>query len=302
MVAVSTGELSPVVSGIVYCGVILGCQAAYEVRRALEWTAALTKWCQQQPDMVAFTGRCLVHRAEILRLQGAWAEALEEAQRASRRCVRGTTGGLPAKPSICRGISIGCREISPRRRTPTGRRASSGGSRNRASRSCDWHRAIRRRGRRDPPGSWRDDGAPEARGPAAALVEIMLAVDDVEEARSACLELEEIAAAYEGGMLDAVVAHTRGAVDQAEGNTEAALMMLRRAFQAWQEFEAPYEAARARTLVAQACRALGDNDAAAMELDAARDAFTKLGAGPTSPGSTRSPPRSVSRRARADAA
>src|SRR2546428_513063 len=85
MVAVTAEELSPIVTGIVYCGVILACQEVYEVRRAREWTRALDDWWALQPEMVAFTGRCLVHRAEVLQLDGAWRDALEEARRAGER-------------------------------------------------------------------------------------------------------------------------------------------------------------------------------------------------------------------------
>lgn len=97
MVGVVAGELSPRVSGIVYCGVILACQEAHEPRRAQEWTAALTRWCERQPDLVAFTGRCLVHRAEILQLQGSWEEGLEEARRAEERCMEGENPAAAAE-------------------------------------------------------------------------------------------------------------------------------------------------------------------------------------------------------------
>ncbi len=84
MVAVTAGELSPIATGLIYCSVIEGCQQVHELRRAQEWTTALTRWCEQQEDLVAFTGRCLVHRAEIMQVRGAWTEALEEARKAAR--------------------------------------------------------------------------------------------------------------------------------------------------------------------------------------------------------------------------
>ena len=88
MIAAVGAELSPIVTGLVYCSVIDGCQEIYALRRAQEWTAALSHWCEEQPDMVAFTGRCLVHRAEILQLHGAWQDALDEARRAGGRLTR----------------------------------------------------------------------------------------------------------------------------------------------------------------------------------------------------------------------
>ena len=87
MVAVTTGELSPIVAGIVYCNTIAFCRDQYELRRAREWTGALTRWCVQQPEMVTHQGLCLVHRAEIMTLEGAWDDALEEVA-AGRRTIR----------------------------------------------------------------------------------------------------------------------------------------------------------------------------------------------------------------------
>jgi DNA-binding CsgD family transcriptional regulator len=113
-----------------------------------------------------------------------------------------------------------------------------------------------------------------------AYIEIMLAVGDVDDARSACRELEDIARSFDTLVPDAIAAQARGAVDLAEGDARAALGSLRRASELWQRIQAPYAAARVRVLIGLACRALGDEDGGGLEFDAARSIFERLGATP----------------------
>ena len=224
MLAVTTGELSPIASGIVYCGVILGCQQAYEPRRAQEWTAALTEWCESQPDMVAFTGRCMTHRAEIMLLRGEWPAASTEARRAGARAAQ-------ANNRTAVGDAL-CLEADIRR------------LRGDLDAADEAYREANRSGCEPQPGLSllqlaRGDAAAAAAAIRRALgetadvwgrtrllpacVEIMLADGDVAAAHSACDELEGIAAGRGSEVLDAIVAHARGSVDLAEGDAAAAL-------------------------------------------------------------------------------
>jgi ATP/maltotriose-dependent transcriptional regulator MalT len=112
----------------------------------------------------------------------------------------------------------------------------------------------------------------------AAAVEILLGLGDVPAARAATRELEQLAASVDALLLRALADRAEGSVLVAEGRPRAAVTALRRSWRAWQQLEAPYEAARVRVLIASACRALGDEESAAMEVDAARWVFEQLGA------------------------
>jgi tetratricopeptide (TPR) repeat protein len=185
MVAAATGELSPIVTGIVYCGVILACQDAYELGRAREWTAVLSRWCEEQPDLVAFTGRCRVHRAEIMQMQGAWADALEETRRASERSTQAMNREAAGEASYRRGEVQRLRgEFAPaeaayREAAHHGREPQPGlallrlaeGKRNAAAAAI--RRAVAETG-----------AAPNRANLLFAQVEIMLAVGDLDEARA----------------------------------------------------------------------------------------------------------------------
>lgn len=113
-----------------------------------------------------------------------------------------------------------------------------------------------------------------------AHVEIMLALGELDEARAASRELQEMASNVNSEVLAAIAWHASGTVQLAEGNAHAVLDPVRRAFEIWQQLGAPYLAARLRVLMARACVALGDAEGARLELDSAREVFERLGAKP----------------------
>jgi len=298
MLAVVAGELMPIMTALMYCSVIDTCRQVYALGRAREWTSAFSIVCEQQPDMAAFNGTCLVHRAEIMQLQGAWPEALTEACRAcelARRAARKPPAAALYQQAEIHRLRGECAQAEDAYRAaselgfePQPGLALLRLAQGRTDAACA---AIRRLT------STTRDRIRRA-GILPAYVEIMLHSGDLDEVRCARDELRELANAFDTDVLHAVVAQADGAIALSEGHAHAALEPLRRAFDLWQRLEAPYEAARVRVLIGQACHAVGDEEAAALDLEAAKSVLERLGArpdlarleapkAPARPGSTR---------------
>ena len=283
MVAVTVDQVSPIAVGVVYCAVIDGCRSLYDVSRAREWTTALGRWCSAQPNLVAFRGICLVHRAQIMRLSGAWPEALAEAEQvcaqsdAHRNSFKYPTG--PAFYELAeihrlRG-DFAAAESAYRRASEQGCVPEPGltllqiaqGKTNQAEASV--RRLLNER----------LSDVPRALVLHAA-VRILTAQGDTAGARTAASELEQMSTTFNAPALHALAAEAVGAVCLAENDTAHALNALREAWMLWQELEAPYDAARVRVLLGRICQQLGDQDGAQLEFEIAARVFRRLGAAP----------------------
>jgi DNA-binding CsgD family transcriptional regulator len=279
MVAVAAGELSPIFAGNVYCAMVEACQEVLDFGRASAWTSALTRWCDSQPDLVPFTGQCAVHRGQILRLRGAFAEALEEFDLASRRYAALHSQVAAGLALSERGDVLRIRgeltqaEASYEQASGFGYEAQPGlallwTARGRTPAALA---AIRRLLAETPGPVQRSRLLP-------AGVEILVAGECLDEAERAGRELTEIAGAFGCSGLRAMAAYCAGLVALAAGDAERALPQARLANQLWSGLQAPYEVARARVLIGRAFRCMGDEDSATAELTAALQTFTELGA------------------------
>lgn len=280
MVAVTVGEISPVPAGIIYCAVIETCHLAFDLHRAHEWTRALDRWCEAQQNLVAFSGQCQMHRAELYRLHGAWAEAIDAAKTAQDLAFRGdrmaTYGGFYEQGEIhrLRG-DFDAAEASYLHAQETGFPPQPGLALLRlAQGKPDQAQSLLRQAMDGVDPGYR-------RRMLAARVDIELAAGDSRAARAAVEELASLCASIDMPMLHALAEQSEASVLFHEGDAKAALVLLRRAWSRWLGLDAPFEAARCRALLASLCAALGDEESARLEREAARAVFSELGAVPS---------------------
>lgn len=281
MVAVTTGDLSPVMTGLLYCSVIEACQRMYALDRAGEWTSALHRWCEDQRGLVAFSAACLAQRSEIMQLRGEWPEALREAHRACARVASVPDRRPPAAALYQQAEVHRLRGRFDEAERAYGDASASGRDpqpglallRLAQGRTGQAAQAIRRAVAAVSQPLDRSRLLP-------AQVEIMLAVGDIESAQQAVEDLERIASGFDRPVLRAMAAEARGRLRLASGDHASAVGPLREAWQRWTEAEAPWLAARTRVQIGHACRALGDAEGATLEFRAAREVFERLGAAP----------------------
>ncbi|HSM40212.1 MAG TPA: helix-turn-helix transcriptional regulator [Afifellaceae bacterium] len=224
MLAATERRLAPIVTGLVYCSVIAVCQQYQIFRRAREWTLALSDWCDAQPEMVAFTGRCMIHRSEILILEGRWREAADEAGSACRRLTSGASGHRAGPAYYQEGEILRLN--------------------GRFDEADERYRAASRLGFDPQPGlalmrlsqgELTSAGAAIRRSLAAAgdvparlrllpaAVEIALAAGDTEAAEEYCGELAEFVQRYASDAAEAASAEARGDLHLARGDAGDAL-------------------------------------------------------------------------------
>jgi len=281
MVGVTVDKVSPIAVGVVYCAVIDACRSLFDLGRAREWTHALDRWVSAQENTVAFRGKCLVHRAEILRQSGDWSEALAEAERACAWCNgHENSFRFPSGAAFYELGEVHRLRGNVEAATEAYRRANEYGqspepglallqfSEGKLALATA---SIRRLLAERQGGASRPDIL-------LAAVEILIAAGDTASAGVAVDELSRLQDQFPAPALRALCAHATGALCLAGGDLPMASRRLREAWTLWQQLEVPYQAARVRVLLGQVCRQLGDDVTAKFEFDAARRFFERVSA------------------------
>ena len=280
--AAISGELEPWTTGFIYCCTITSSSGLGDFRRAKEWTDAANRWCDRTQTK-GFPGACRVHRASIMRLQGDWPTAEQEAVQACEEL-----GAFDPYTT-----AAGFYEIGEIRR----RRGDFAAAEEAYRKAKEWGRdpqpglALLRlaQGKAESAATAIKRSLGNAEEPVMlvrrlpAQVEIALTLGDLRTARTAAEELDQLVDRFKVGNMrapafDATVCLAWGQIRLAEQDWEGAVSAFERSVEGWRTVGAPYEVAEAQLHLGMALRRAGQEDEAREELIAARSAFERLGA------------------------
>jgi tetratricopeptide (TPR) repeat protein len=286
-VAAVSGELDPLSTGVVYCELVCAFQGAAQYDLAEEWTEAMERW-RPGGAIGSVHGRCRVHRAEILRLRGHCDEAEKEALAACaelRPYLRRELGWPLyelGRIRLVKGDIDGAEEAFLAAHE-AGWDPQPGLSLVRLAQGDVGEAATSIREALDHPLNVPSKELPSntelRRAPLLeASVQIEIAAGDIDRARAAAQELEQVAARFESKALAAGAALAQGRVRLASGVASEAEPHFQLAVRLWNEVGAPYETALAKAAYGDARRAGANQQRAG------------LGAGESPPGSSETPP------------
>lgn len=278
-VAAVSGELTPEVTGAIYCNTIGICRELADFKRAAQWTEAAERWCKRT-SISGFPGICRVHRAEIMSLRGSWLEAEREAVKAVDELARygsaeimsqsfSEIGMIRLRMGDLEGAQDAFEHAHEIYKAPQpglallrlaqGKPEAALESVKLALAEETWNRLTRAK-------------------MLPALVEVAQALGDTQTAEDAQQELAETAKQFGSTALLAESATATAIVATMKGDHAKALTSAREARRLWQEVGAPYEAARTRVLIGAAMVAKGELETGHAELRAARSNLEKIGA------------------------
>ena len=276
--AAAVGEhFGPYASTVIYCQTIAACETMGDLERATEWSDVTLEHSERNA-VKGLPDSCRVHRAAILRLRGAWAEAEAEA--------RLVVDILRATPDVY-ALAVGeLAEIQRRRgdlETAWGLAAEAVAAgtppeptlsllvAEREGVEAAYYRLARALRVRAPNRFYRAWLIP-------AFTEIAIACGRPEAAEKHVADLEESAALAGTTFLLASADSARGRLLAAQGELPAAKSKLEAAVERWNKTAVPFEAARDRLALAELLLAAGDRAGAATELGEAVKGLERLGA------------------------
>ena len=292
-VSVSSGDLDPLATGVVYCELVCTLQGLAQYDSAEEWTETMERW-SKAGAIGSLHGRCRVHRAEILRLRGACGEAEREALGAFeelRPYLRRELGwplSELGRIRLHRGDIGGAEEalVAAHRAgwDPQPGLALVQLARGEAAEAAASIREALERPSRVPSKERPPDSDLQRAPLLEAQVEIDIAAGDIERARTAAAELMRIAGRFGSKALGAGATLAEARVRHADGDAAGAERLFSEAARRWTEVGAPYEAAISRLGLAEALRSGGGVQQADLEERAARAVLDTIEASPEQPG------------------